>query len=402
MSLVNFYGHWRTQYRDQKLDGNKYTTISDEDYYSILDTVARIPEQEEKMTTLVDVLESIQTAITGLCECIGQVIASAIQDAGGGVKEAGEAWNIIAPPENQVPDPPAADPPAADPERCLWARAHVDWAINLCQSILSVFEENLTPQALFWLIGGVVFAASGGVVGVAVAAGLIAAAAAWVASANSAQDVDNLRDIEDDLVCAIYNAETIDNAESACFEIIEDGTFTFVFRNFVYILFRNYMLAMTAGGIIDLDTTGLSDDCSSCNPGGEYTFSFVADSNPENEPWDCGTYNHATPPYHYAPSDEGCCGGEQFEFDNTGFTAEWTLVVPQIGAASSVTVAIRSARDCDEHVAGWTLQNVPAGTYTTKVENVTSNYNSGRVFIERGNFSASIYELHLRIINDWG
>lgn len=398
MSLVNFYASWRTQYRDAKLDGEKYTTISDDDYYSILDTVARIPEEEEKMSSILDVLEGIKESIESLCQCIGGAIAQAIQDAGG-VEEAGAAWNIIAPPGGQIPEPDPVDPPANDPDRCLWARAHVDWAINLCQAILGVFEDGLTPQALFWAVGGVFFAASGGVVGVGVAAGLIAAAAAWVASANSAQDVDNLRDLEDELVCAIYNAETIDNAESACFEIIEDATFTFIFRNFVYILFRNYMLTLTASGLIEIDETGLSDDCSSCNPP-TYDFSFTASQDQGNEPWACGVYNHTTPPYSYTPSDEGCCGGESFQFDNTGFSAEWTLVVPAIGAASSVTVAIRSARDCDDPVAGWTLQNVAAGTYTTKVENITSNYNEGKVFIERGNFSASIYGLYLTVIND--
>lgn len=262
LSLVNFYAHWRTQYRAEKLDGHKYVEIDDDSYMSILDTVARIGMEQEDMTQLIEKLEDIHLSIAQLCDCIVSRLSQTLQSIA--IEEYLREIEIPAQPE--IPESCVLD---IDENRCKKAQALHRAAYNIIDSVVVKIVAGYTGTQV--MAGLVAFLTAAGwfpptwvlaAIGAAIAIGL------GIAFATMENDEAAFLDAKNEIVCALYSeANSKEAAQSARLAVDAMGYNPFQ-RAVLMAMFSDMMVSGVFSGAIDLDESGLDGlYCTACGIG---------------------------------------------------------------------------------------------------------------------------------------
>lgn len=388
-SLVAFYSTWRTQYALSQGPGLLYEEISDAEYKDILDLVARIPEEQITVSSFVD----------DLCDCIAATIQaqtaalqSAIAQLQAGQFAGAQTGTELELPEN--PENPVSQ--VGNEEACLLFQAYIRWATDIMKYVIVDCDyEYLVSAGVLGLLT-LIPPTAGLIVPVSVFLAVTAIALSHFWQIADQQDFQEYLDSKDEILCILYNAQDAADAQSQLDDYADAAGWNASVVALFKVLYCEWASRLFFSGLLEnVDTTGLDPDaCDEC-VGEDWLFSFVADADPDNEPWSFGVYNHTVDPYSFDPGNDGGCTDASFPNQPEIASVEWEITVPAIPSSKNVTVAIASD-DCTSTFAAFSLSDCQAGTYSTKFEQV-SMPKTARVFVERGVFSLGVYAVKVRV-----
>lgn len=381
LSLLNFYGAWRTQYHNGLLDGNKYIQIDDTDYYALLDTIARIPESEVKMSEITDRLDEISLLIANLCDCIYQKIT----------QHNSEMPEL---PDGYTPNIGEGDAnleiPAYDAERCVFAqRVHAE-----AKKLLDVVFEKLllgyTASGVFDAV--VLFLGAASILPPAWVLGAIFAALvmlAFIVNTVVESDINAFADTQrQEFVCAVYSANNMIEAQTNAEEIINASGYNKFQKTLLKLMYSPFVMGLINSGVWRTVTREFDGyECTYCGVGLKL---FHWKSEFGTQPFQYGVYqtilgteNVYTPPSVWT----NVCGISVPK--GTGLKV---TMVCGVGESNAVSFGFGD---------GVSMQQVAVtqGTVTAWYESVntlTAGDNWTHIWADRGNFS-SAYVKELKI-----
>lgn len=375
-SLVNFYGHWRTQYRSELLDANKYVEIDDDTYYSLIDTIARIPESELEMTELLEKLDDIHLSIAQLCDCISSKISQTLNAL---AIEKYIQENPDVPPDPDLPESYSLD---IDEERCKKAQALHRAAYNIINSVVIKIVAGYSGSQV---MGGVIaFLTAAGwfppswvlvAIGAAIAIGL------GIAFATMENDENAFLDAKNEIVCALYSESNSKKAAQAARLAVDAMGYNPFQRAVLMAIFSDMMVSGVFSGTIELDESGLDGlYCTVCGIGLKL-FKWQAEDN--SQPIQPAAYGTVL-------GVENCLNPYE---DNSSYvevavpSGSKVRVTAVVGMGKSTHLSVTLGDDTIWNRVTLLSVSGPKAYWTTITADVDVPANCTRLYVDRGIFS---------------
>ena len=373
-SLIAFYSEWRTQYAYEQYANNLYAEITDDEYFAILDLIARIPESELTMSEITEKLDEISLLIASLCDCIYQKITQHNSE----MPELPEGYEA-----NVGEQDGDFEMPEYDVDKCVFAQKVHAEAKFLLDVVFEKLMLGYTASGIFDAIVLALGAAS--ILPPAWVLGAIFAALvmlAFIVNTIVESDIEAFADTQkQEFVCAVYSADTLLDAQKNAEDIINASGYNSFQKTLLKLVYSPFVMSLINANVWkteDRDLDGYA--CTYCGIGLSL---FHWKSETGTQPFTSGVYqqilgldNVYTPPSNWTD----VCAISVPKGTNLKIT-----MICGVGASNAISFGLGDTSAMKQLA----ITQGTASAWYESINTVTVGDDMTRLWSDRGNFSSA-------------